>query len=104
MNDINTFVDFTIDNLNLKKEYVWFNAFDYKSEYKPYMTIDNVDVYFFDYSLSFGPSSRELIYASYIVYAFSGLHYVLFLNFALDYVRFFDYMIGYIGYDELTRY
>lgn len=104
MNDINTLVEFTIDNLNIKKEYVWFNSFDYKSEYKPYLTIDNVDIYFFDNSLSFDPSSRDLFYPSYIVYAISGSHYVLFLQSSIDFIKFFDYTIGYIGYDELTRY
>ena len=101
MNDIHSLVDFTVSHLKINERFVWFYDCAYKSELKPYMTIDSIDVYYTD---NFDDFISNPMLASFIVFSTSDIHYIITIHKGIDFIKFFDYMIGYLGYDDLFRH
>lgn len=100
MNDINTFVDFTINYLNINARFVWYNDTPYRDDIEPNFIIDSIKVYYID---NFDSFNDNPILSSFIIFSTDYCHYVLIITKGIDFVKFFDYMIGYLGYDELIR-
>lgn len=100
MNDINTFVDFTIDCLNINGRYVWHYDTAYRDDIEPYIIIDGIKVYYTD---NFDSFNDNPMLSSYIVFSDNFCHYVLIITIGIDFVKFFDFLIGFLGYNDLIR-
>lgn len=101
MNDIHTFVDFTVYYLNIKDCFICYYDNPYRDDVEPYFTIDGIKVYYTD---NFDSFNDNPMLSSFIIFSTDYCHYVIIITEGIDFVRFFDFMIGYLGYDELVRH